>query len=120
MAEHNELKLVKNLEIVVDVFKKAAEKVARTGETEWRDVIEQQGYVLEEVLKHHAEGLKQVDNSTLKHSRVQSDLELALSDFTFCLNRALDSLVSQDQSQESARHLSDSDLINQVSEVILS
>jgi len=99
MAEHNEIKLIKNVEIVIDVFRKAAEKVARTGETEWRDVIEQQGYVLEEVLKHHAEALKQPDNSTLKHSRVQSDFEVALSDFNFCLNRALDSLVSQDQSE---------------------
>jgi len=32
--------MVKNLEIVVDVFRRAAGKVAKTGEREWKDVIE--------------------------------------------------------------------------------
>ena len=36
-----ELKLIKNVEIVADVFRKAAEKVAKMGEREWKEVIEQ-------------------------------------------------------------------------------
>ena len=36
-----ELKLVKNVEIVADVFRKAAEKVAKMGEREWKEVMEQ-------------------------------------------------------------------------------
>lgn len=39
-VQQNELKMVKNLEIVVDVFRRAAGKVAKTGEREWKDVIE--------------------------------------------------------------------------------
>ena len=39
------------MEIVIDVFRKAADKVGKTGEREWKDVLEQQSYVLEEVVK---------------------------------------------------------------------
>ena len=37
----SELKMVKNLEIVIDVFKKAAERIGKVGERDWREVIEQ-------------------------------------------------------------------------------
>jgi len=46
----NEQKLVKNIEIVMDVFRKSVDKVARVGEKEWKEVIDQQVYVLEELL----------------------------------------------------------------------
>jgi hypothetical protein len=35
---------------VIDVFKKAAEKIGKIGERDWREVLEQQGYVLEELV----------------------------------------------------------------------
>jgi len=37
----NEIKFVKNVEIVIDVFKKAAEKIGKVGERDWREVLEQ-------------------------------------------------------------------------------
>lgn len=36
----SELKMIKNLEILVDVLKKGAERVGKTGEKEWKDVVE--------------------------------------------------------------------------------
>jgi hypothetical protein len=39
------------LEIVIDIMRKAADKVGKTGEREWKDVLEQQSYVIEEVTK---------------------------------------------------------------------
>ena len=46
----NEAKIVKNLEIVIEVFKKSSEKIGKVGEREWREVLEQQTYVLEELI----------------------------------------------------------------------
>ena len=40
LASVNEQKLVKHLEIAIDVFRKAADKVGKTGEREWKDVLE--------------------------------------------------------------------------------
>jgi hypothetical protein len=45
-----EAKIIKNIEIVVDVFKKAADKIGKIGERDWREVLEQQTYVLEEII----------------------------------------------------------------------
>lgn len=42
--------MIKNIEIVADIFRKASEKVAKMGEREWKEVIEQQSYVLEEII----------------------------------------------------------------------
>ena len=39
LKSDNEHKLVKNIEIVIDVFKKAGEKVAQIGERGWKEVI---------------------------------------------------------------------------------
>lgn len=36
-----ELKMIKNIEIAADVFRKASEKAAKMGEREWKDTIEQ-------------------------------------------------------------------------------
>lgn len=49
----SELKMIKNLEILIDVLKKGSEKVGKAGEKEWKDVVEQQSFVLEEVIKMH-------------------------------------------------------------------
>lgn len=93
----HERRLIKNIEIVIDVLRKASEKVGKTGEKEWKDVIEQQGYVLEEVLKQHNDLTKQQRVGTAqKKARAVDDFEVALQDFNFCLNKALDQVVSQD------------------------
>ena len=34
-------KMLKNLELVVDVYKRAADRIGRVGEREWREVIDQ-------------------------------------------------------------------------------
>lgn len=39
-----------NIRQVIDVYKNAAERFGRVGEKEWREVIEQQQFVLEAVL----------------------------------------------------------------------
>ena len=44
-------KTTKNFEIVIDVYKRAADRIGRVGEREWREVVEQQRNVLEEVLR---------------------------------------------------------------------
>lgn len=44
-------KTTKNLELVIEVYKRAADRIGRVGEREWREVIEQQRLVLEEVLR---------------------------------------------------------------------
>ena len=36
-----ESRIIKNLEIIKDVFKKGAEKMEKLGEREWREVIDQ-------------------------------------------------------------------------------
>ena len=88
----NEAKIVKNLEIVIEVFKKSSEKIGKVGEREWREVLEQQTYVLEELISIQEslpKGTKQVKNA-------QQNFSHALSDFTFCLNKAVENLVCQD------------------------
>lgn len=50
MKSENETKVLKNIEIVIEVFKKAAEKIGKIGERDWREVLEQQSYVLEELV----------------------------------------------------------------------
>ena len=67
----SEIKLIKNIEIVIDVFRKSADKVGKTGEKEWKDVIEQQSYVLDEVIKMHDEIVK---SKATKHQRMGSTL----------------------------------------------
>ena len=85
----NEAKIVKNLEIIIDVFKKSSEKIGKIGEREWREVLEQQTYVLEELIQIQEslpKGAKQVKNA-------QQNFSHALSDFQFCLNKAVENLV---------------------------
>tara|TARA_B110000285_G_C14920614_1_gene512403 strand:- start:302 stop:571 length:270 start_codon:yes stop_codon:yes gene_type:complete len=36
-----ELKMIKNIEIAADIFRKASEKASKMGEREWKDTIEQ-------------------------------------------------------------------------------
>ena len=86
-----ELSLVKHLEIAIDVFKRSSQKVGKTGEREWQQVIDQQCYVLEELLK----------GDLKPSSKAQSEFELALKDFNFCLNKALETVVSQDDAMSS-------------------
>jgi len=50
VKSENETKVLKNIEIVIEVFKKAAEKIGKIGERDWREVLEQQSYVLEELV----------------------------------------------------------------------
>ena len=92
--------MIKNIEIAADVFRKAAEKAGKMGEREWKEVIEQQGYILDEIIV-----LSKEYNNTKQNQYKQRDLErdtgksnfaLALGDFNFCLKKALDNLVSQD------------------------
>ena len=40
-------------------------------------------------------------SGSFKNPKVQTDFELALTDFGFCLNKALESVVSQDMSEKS-------------------
>ena len=110
------------------MFKKSSERVGKTGEKEWKDVIEQQGYVLDEVVKMHEEMIKdkgthqRMGSIISKHGKTQSDFEIALSDFNFCLNRALDTVVSQDMSdshrQQAQPRMSDSELKKSISGII--
>lgn len=65
-------KLVKGVEIVADVFRKAADKVGKVGEREWRQVFEQQRYVLDELL-------------TAQTTKDAKPFDEALSDFNFLL-----------------------------------
>ena len=37
----SERKTVKNIELVIDIYKRAADRIGRVGEREWREVIEQ-------------------------------------------------------------------------------
>ena len=46
----HELKMIKHLETVADVFKKSAERVGKTGEKEWMNTLRQQSIVIEEVI----------------------------------------------------------------------
>jgi hypothetical protein len=73
-------RISKNIEIVLDVFKRAAEKVGKVGEREWRQVFDQQRYVLEEVLKSGK-------------SKQSAGLDEALADFNFLLKKAVENLV---------------------------
>lgn len=91
-----EMKMVKNIEIVIDVFKKAAEKVGKIGEREWMLTIEQQAAVLEEIVTIHS---KQGDQQRTYREPSKSDLDICLGDFNFCLNKVLDQIVSNDSSQ---------------------
>lgn len=45
-----ERKICKNLEIVIDLFGKATEKVGKIGEREWKEVFEQQTSILEDII----------------------------------------------------------------------
>ena len=49
--EQKERKLVKNLEISIDVFQRAAEKLGKTGEREWQEVLNQQCVILEQLIQ---------------------------------------------------------------------
>ena len=89
----NEIKFIKNVEIVIDVFKKAGEKTGKAGERDWREVIEQQTYVLEELVSMQ-DHLMKVGMSHKAYRQAQTNFELALSDFKFCLNKALENGVS--------------------------
>jgi len=95
----SQIKMVKNVEIVIDVFKKAAEKVGKVGERDWREVIEQQSYVLEELISMQ-EHLLKVGITHKAYKQAHTNFELALSDFKFCLNKALESLVQKDDDQD--------------------
>ena len=66
---------------MADVFRKAADKVGKVGEREWRQVFEQQRYVLDELL-------------TAQTTKDAKPFDEALSDFNFLLQKALDNLVS--------------------------
>ena len=75
-----EIRLIKNIEIVIEVFKKASERLGRLGKRDWKEVLEQQSYILEEL----------VAMQTNIDGKAQADFGFALNDFQFCLNRALE------------------------------
>lgn len=79
-------RICKNIEIVLDVFKRAADKVGKVGEREWRQVFDQQRYVLEEVL-----------NTTKDKKKQSKGLDEALADFNFLLKKAVENLVQSDR-----------------------
>jgi len=85
--------LRKRIEIVLQVFKAASEKLTRV-DREWQDVLDAQIYMLEEIIS---------DATTKKSDRYgQTLLETAISDFQFTFNRAVDSLVSSDSNHSKA------------------
>lgn len=89
--EQKERKLVKNLEISIDVFQRAAEKLGKTGEREWQEVLNQQCVILEQLI--------QVSVNSGPYKGQKSPFEEALKDFNLSLNKALEAVVSQDTSQ---------------------
>ena len=128
MKSENETKVLKNIEIVIEVFKKAAEKIGKIGERDWREVLEQQSYVLEELVSIQ-ENLQKVGASHKGYKQAQTNFGHALSDFQFCLSKALDNLVSRDVDQDQrqmgttslrikSKKIDDSELKRQISAVL--
>ena len=99
VKSENETKILKNIEIVIDVFKKSAEKIGKIGERDWREVLEQQSYVLEELVSIQ-ENLQKVGANHKGYKQAQVNFGHALSDFQFCLSKAIDNLVSRDVDQD--------------------
>ena len=90
-----ESRIIKNLEIIKDVFKKGAEKMEKLGEREWREVIDQQIYAIEETVIMH-ENFNKYGHSSKQYQQSQSNFSHCLTDFKFCLNKVADSVVSND------------------------
>lgn len=75
-----ERKMQKNLEIAREIFKKAADKVNKVGEREWREVIEQQSYVLEEIV-NVSDSHQKLGANHKSTQQAQQNFNNALSDF---------------------------------------
>ena len=63
--------------------------------SEWREVVEQQVYVLEEIA-NTSESLQNFGPSHKNSQQAQQDFNNALADFQFCMKKATEALVSRD------------------------
>lgn len=86
----SERDLRKRIDIVFQVFKNASNRLTRI-DREWQEVLDAQVYIIEELMQttDQAETLPRKDKG-------QTPLDIAISDFQFTLNKAIESLVTQE------------------------
>ena len=86
----SERDLRKRIDIVFQVFKNASTRLTRI-DREWQEVLDAQVYIIEELMQ----ATDQAEPQTRK-DKGQTPLDIAISDFQFTLNKAIESLVTQE------------------------